>query len=313
MKHTLPVIVIAGPTAIGKTAVAIELARSIDAEIISADSRQIYRLLDIGTGKPTTEELAAAPHHFIDILDPRQEYSAGQFSRAARARVDEIRSRGKNVIVAGGSGMYIEAFLYGFFAAEIRDKKLQLRLKKRAQSEGSEALYRELQQVDPERASELHAEDAHRIVRALEVFLSSGMKLSELRKQPRVPAPFSFQLFGLYPAERQELYDKISLRVDHMLVQGLLDEVRSLLAQGISPLCNAMLTVGYREPLQWLRGGYTYPEMVEKIKQHSRNYAKKQLTWFRRYREMNWIAVQAGETPHSVAAKIEQSVMRVAV
>ncbi len=306
MDTLLPVLVIVGPTAIGKTAVAIEVARRIDAEIISADSRQIYRWLDIGTAKPTAAELQQARHHFIDLLDPGEEYSAGQFSRAARTCVREIRERGKNVIIAGGSGMYLDSLLFGFFETEVRDKPLQMRLKKRVLLEGAETLYRELQQVDPERAAEIHPADGHRIVRALEVYLSSGKKLSQLRQQPRIPADFPYRIIVLEPEDRTWLYRRIEQRVERMLAAGLIDEVRALLARGVSPRCNAMLTVGYREPLTWLRGEYSFPEMVEKLKQHTRNYAKRQMTWFRRYEGMR---VQCGvkTSPEALAAHIVNS------
>jgi len=238
--QSLPVIVIVGPTAAGKTAVAIALAQGIDAEIISADSRQFYRWLDIGTAKPSARERRQVPHHFVDFLPPEAEYSAGEFSRQARQRIAELRRQGKNVVVVGGSGMYIQALLDGFFAPQARDKALQKQLKRRVLAEGSERLYAELQRIDPERAAQLHPNDAHRIVRALEVFYATGQKFSDLQRQPRVPADFEFRQFGLeWP--RPHLYARIERRVDAMLEQGLEREVRALLARGVHPETNALM------------------------------------------------------------------------
>ncbi|MCA9744528.1 tRNA (adenosine(37)-N6)-dimethylallyltransferase MiaA [candidate division KSB1 bacterium] len=297
----LPVIVIVGPTASGKTTIAIELANRIQAEIISADSRQFYQMLDIGTAKPGPEELARAIHHFIDFLPPSAEYSAGAFARDARARIAELQ-QSKNLIVAGGSGMYITALLDGFFAPIARDKALQNKLKVRAEREGSEVLYAELQAVDPERAAELHPNDTHRIVRALEVCYVTGKRISTLRSQPRVPADFQFKVFGLQWS-RDELYVRIESRVDAMLEAGLQAEVESLLRCGVVPTANAMQTVGYREMVSFLKSECSLDEAVEKIKQHSRNYAKRQMTWFRKDTRICWLEVNEAnfaEIPHAI-------------
>ncbi len=284
----LPVIVIAGPTAAAKTEVAIALALQIGAEIISADSRQIYRDLTIGTAKPTVEELACVPHHFIDILPLTAEYSAGQFCREARVKIDELRSKEKNIIIAGGSGLYIDALLNGFFQPVAGNKKLQQELKERARRQGSEALHAELTKVDPERAAELPKLDAHRIVRSLEVYLETGRKHSELLKQPRVAAKFPFRQFA-FNWPRQTLYERIEKRVDMMLESGLLDEVDHILHSGVPKTTNALMTVGYREVIQYRDNELTFDEMVDKIKQHTRNYAKRQMTWFRRDSRIKWI------------------------
>ncbi|MFQ5632526.1 MAG: tRNA (adenosine(37)-N6)-dimethylallyltransferase MiaA, partial [bacterium] len=285
-----PVIVIVGPTAAGKTAVAIDLATKIDTEIISADSRQFYKMMDIGTAKPSAEELRQAKHHFIDFLHPTAEYSAGDFSREARKLIQELRSNNKNVIVAGGSGMYITALLDGFFAPIAKDKDLQQKLKKHAQEEGSKKLYQELQRFDPERAAELHPNDAHRIVRALEVYYATGTKLSSLRAQPRIPADFRFVQFGLN-WKRESLYKRIESRVDEMIASGLQKEVDTILARGVSADANALQTLGYKEMIQFLRGELQHDEMVEKIKQQTRNFAKRQMTWFRKDDRIRWIDV----------------------
>jgi len=302
-KRQWPAIVIVGPTAAGKTAVAIALAQKIGAEILSADSRQFYYWLDIGTAKPSPRERARVPHHFVDILPPEADYSAGEFSRQARQRIADLRHEGKNAVVVGGSGMYIQALLDGFFEPQARDKALQRQLKRRARERGSEALYAKLQRIDPERAAQLHPNDAHRIVRALEVFYATGQKFSDLQRQPRVPADFDFRQFGLaWP--REHLYARIEQRVEEMLQQGLEREVRALLARGISPETNALQTVGYKEMIQYIRGEIDFDEAVQQIKQHTRNYAKRQLTWFRKDPRIRWIEVQPGDTPEQIAEGI---------
>lgn len=298
-----PVIVLVGPTAAGKTSVAIDLARRIDGEIISADSRQFFRRLDIGTAKPTAAEQAQARHHFVDFLPLDADYSAGAFSRQARERIDELRQRGINVVVAGGSGMYVTALLDGFFAPTVRDKALQQQLKVRARQEGADTLYAELQRVDPARAAELHANDLHRIVRALEVYYATGERLSELQQQPRVPAAFPFRLFGLrWP--RQTLYHRIEARVDAMLEAGLEAEVRALLDSGVDPQINALQTVGYREMIDYLRGTGDRDEMVALIKQRTRNFAKRQMTWFRKDQRIHWLDVEDETGLAAVASQI---------
>ena len=300
-----PVIVLVGPTASGKTSVAIALAQMFDAEIISADSRQMYRHMTIGTAKPSADELAQVPHYFIDTLDPGDEYSAGQYSRDARALIAQMRQAGKNIIVVGGSGMYIDALLNGFFEPIVQDKELQNALKKRATEEGCEALYAELEKVDPERAAELAPLDAHRIVRALEIFYTTRQKPSELLKRPRIPADFPFVQFAL-EWDRTKLYRRIEMRVDQMLEHGLLAEVKKLLDSGIPPQTNALLTVGYREVIQFFAGDYTYEEMVDKIKQHTRNYAKRQMTWFRRDDRIQWIACSETTSAEEIATAMRE-------
>ncbi|MCA9733444.1 MAG: tRNA (adenosine(37)-N6)-dimethylallyltransferase MiaA [Deferribacteres bacterium] len=287
-KTKLPVILVVGPTASGKTEVAIELAKRTGAEIVSADSRQIYQQLTIGTAKPTEAQLQEVTHHFIDYLPLREEYSAGQFSRDARKKIATLQHQNKSTVVVGGSGMYIDALLNGFFQPIAADKKLQKKLKERARLEGSDVLHAELEKIDPERAAELPPLDAHRIVRSLEIFYATGEKHSDLLQTPRIPADFPFMQFALnWP--RSILYKRIENRVDVMLEQGLLEEVKSLLAHGMAKDNNALLTVGYREVIQYLDGDLDYKMMVDKIKQHTRNYAKRQVTWFKRDSRIQWI------------------------
>ena len=299
-----PVLVIVGPTASGKTDVALALAQQIGAEIISADSRQLYKNMNIGTAKPTAEELASVPHHFVDCLPLDAEYSAGQFSREARACIAAKQKENTDIVVAGGSGMYITALLDGFFDQVVGDKKLQADLKKRINEEGCEALYSELERIDPKRAAAITPADAHRIVRALEVYYVSGQRISELQERPRIPVSFPFLIFGLN-WERQALYRRIEDRVDRMMEAGFEQEVQAIVESGFEPDTNALLTVGYREMCQFLAGTMSRDLMLSKIKQHTRNYAKRQFTWFRRDKRVQWLDIE-----HLGVDETVQSILR---
>ncbi len=295
-KKPLPVIVLVGPTASGKTGVAIELAQRIAAEIISADSRQIYQKMTVGTAKPTPEELAAAVHHFVDILPLQAEYSAGAFSREAREVIQSLRKSGKNVIVAGGSGMYVSALLDGFFEPIAQDKKIQAEFKKLAEEKGAAWIYDKLKQVDPTRASELSPNDVHRVVRALEVYHATGQTISSFRAQPRISAEFPFKIFGL-KRRRAELYARIEQRVDEMIEAGLEKEVKTILEDGCPPETNALQSVGYREMMQYFAGDLSFEQAVDKIKQHTRNFAKRQMTWFGKDARTEWIELDDVSAP----------------
>ncbi len=298
-----PVIVIVGPTAAGKSAVALQVAQKLGGVIVSADSRQFYRWMQIGTDRPGPEALAAVPHYFVDFLDPREEYSAGQYARDAREKIAELRKEGRRVVVVGGSGMYVQALLDGFFEPAVRDPQVKEQLKRRAEEEGAEALYEELRRIDPQRAAELHPNDVHRIVRALEVYYVSGRRFSELRQLQRMPADFPFAEFGItWP--RPLLYERIERRVDEMVARGLEHETRGLLAMGVSPRANAFQSLGYREMLEFVRGERTLAEAEALIKQHTRNFAKRQLTWFRRDPRIRWIEVHRPEELKTAAETI---------
>lgn len=289
-----------GPTAVGKTSVAIVLAQERGWEIISADSRQVYRYLDIGTAKPTRSELKIVPHHFIDIRNPDEIYSAGEFAREARTSISEILARGKMPFVVGGSGLYIRALTQGFFEPPVSNRSLQLELKQRAQQEGGAALHAELAKVDAESAARLHPNDVHRIVRALEVFYSSGTPLAEFWKKEPKNAPFEFQFTGL-SMPRDELYNRIDRRVDLMIESGLVNECRKLLEMGYSPELNALQTVGYKEVFAFLAGKLDEQQMTDEIKRHTRNYAKRQMTWFRKNPNPRWVEIQDSDPAEKVA------------
>jgi tRNA dimethylallyltransferase len=300
-KFKIPCLI--GPTAVGKSAVALVLAKQRSWEIISADSRQIYRYMDIGTAKPSPVELATVPHHFIDVRNPDEIYSAGEFAREARIAISEILSRGKIPLVVGGSGLYIRALSQGFFEPAISNRSLQRELKLRAKQEGGATLHAELARVDAVSAVRLHPNDIHRIVRALEVYYSSGKPLSEFWKNGIAEAPYEFHFIGLSML-RDELYKRIDCRVDRMFENGLLDECRKLLEMGYAPELNSLQTVGYKEVYAYLEGKLNEQQMVDEIKKHTRNYAKRQMTWFRKDPNPRWVEIQENESVETIAGLV---------
>jgi tRNA dimethylallyltransferase len=241
------------------------------------------------------------PHHFIDIRRPDETYSAGEFSEEARDEIWEILAMGNWPIVVGGSGLYLRALLEGFFEPKISNREIQTQLKQRAETEGSRKLHAELAKIDPVCAASVHPNDAHRIVRALEIYHASGKLPSEVRLYPNYPAEFVYRIIGLN-MPRTELYQRIDQRVDKMLVAGLVDECKRLLEMGYSPGLNALKTVGYQEVFQHLRNEISYGEMVALIKQHSRNYAKRQMTWFRKMSGVEWLDIRSQDPPEKIAA-----------
>ena len=281
---------ITGPTAVGKTELSLALAEKWNAEIISADSRQVYKELTIGTAKPSPDARERVPHHFIGERSIfRDAYSAGEFADDARDRIRELRSRGKRPLIVGGSTLYVHALQYGL--ADIPDvsEDVRDRIERRLADEGAEVLYRELQQVDPGQAAKMDPTKTQRLVRALEVYHGTGRPLTYYHKQQTEP-PFEYRTIVLN-RDRQRLYRRIEKRVDAMLDRGLLDEIRGLLEHGVDPTRQPLRTIGYREPIQHLRGEIDYEEMVRLVKRNSRRYAKRQLTWFRRYDEYAWIDI----------------------
>jgi tRNA dimethylallyltransferase len=273
-------LILTGPTAVGKTGLSLRLAARLRAEIISADSRQIYRGLDIGTAKPTPDERAQVPHHFIDERTLDEPFSAGRFADAAQARMRSILARGRLPLIVGGSTLYIDALRFGLaevpqVAAEVRNA-----VEARLATEGARRLYRELERVDPQSAATMDPTKTQRLVRALEVFHGTGRPLSSYFENQPAP-PFRYTTVVLN-RPRTVLYRRINERVDAMLSAGLVDEVRGLLDHGIDPEAGPLKTIGYQEPIAYLHGHLSYEEMVARIKRNTRRYAKRQLTWFRR-------------------------------
>ena len=281
------ILVIAGPTASGKTRLGIELAQSLGGEIVSADSMQVYRGMDIGTAKADAAERAAAPHHMLDVADPAENYSVARYVEDAGRCVDDILARGKLPIVVGGTGLYIDSLIAGRnFAENTGDGALREVLSARYDTIGGEALRAELAAVDPERAAKLHPADKRRIVRALEIYRLTGKTASQHDAETRARPPrYRAARIVLNYADRAELYRRIDERVETMAARGLFDEVRALLEQGLSPDCTAMQAIGYKEAVQYLQGSLTRAEAVALIQQNSRRYAKRQLTWFGRWED----------------------------
>jgi len=294
---------IVGPTGIGKTFLSKLIAEKADVEIVSADSRQIYRYMDIGTAKPEAEFRKQVPHHFIDICDPDDYYSAGMFGKEARSSIDQIFKKGKIPLVVGGSGFYIKALVDGIFELDAKDETVRQQLEEQLKNEGLPKLYKELQSVDPEYAAKISLNDRQRILRSLEVFRITGKPFSYFHQQKPEPAAFKPVFWGL-TMERQALYQRINQRVDEMLSLGLVDEVKMLLEKGYSPKLNSLNTVGYKEVIAYLQNQLTFAEMVEQIKRNSRRYAKRQLTWFRADERIQWFNVEKIDDFKSLKQKI---------
>lgn len=284
-------VVITGPTASGKTALGVALARRLGGEVVSADSMQIYRGMDIGTAKPTPEEMQGVPHHMIDIADPAENYSVSRYAKEASACVDDILARGKLPIVVGGTGLYIDSLIAGrTFADGTADTALRQELSERYDEIGGEGLLGELRKVDPERAAKLHPADKKRIVRAMEVYILTGRTITQHDAETRaVPPRYDAAKIALDFAVRQDLYDRIDRRVDIMVQQGLFDEVRALLAAGVPTDCTAMQAIGYKEAAAAVQGKAAPQDAVAAIQLASRRYAKRQLTWLRRDQDLFWL------------------------
>ena len=282
-----PFLTLAGPTAVGKTTLSLALAERLDAEIISADSRQVYRELSIGTAAPTAEEQARVPHHFIQERSLHEPFSAGTFAEEANARIREVLHRGRVPLVVGGSTLYLHALQEGL--ADIPDvpDAVRAQLNERLETEGPAALYAELEAVDPTQAAKADPTKTHRVIRALEVYHATGRPLTYYYENQPDP-PFTYRTVVLN-RDRRELYDRINQRVEQMLDAGLLDEVRTVMEMdGVRLDEPPLSTIGYREPIQHLRGEMDRAEMVRLVKRNTRRYAKRQLTWFRRYDHYEW-------------------------
>ena len=304
------IVVITGPTASGKTALGVALAQRLGGEVVSADSMQIYRGMDIGTAKPTPEEMQGVPHHMIDIADPAENYSVSRYAAQAAACVDDILARGKLPIVVGGTGLYIDSLIAGrTFADGTADTALRQELSERYDEIGGEGLLGELRKVDPERAARLHPADKKRIVRAMEVYILTGKTITQHNLETQaIPPRYRPVWLGLDYSDRAVLYRRIDLRVDKMLEDGLLDEIRALLALGVSPKATAMQAIGYKEFFGYLNGACTLDEAAALCKQRSRNYAKRQLTWFRRNPDIHWLRLTGAEDFSEVLSAARQNI-----
>ncbi|WDH77168.1 tRNA (adenosine(37)-N6)-dimethylallyltransferase MiaA [Exiguobacterium marinum] len=283
MKKT-PVVVIVGPTAVGKTKTGIELAKAFDGEIVSGDSVQVYRGMDIGSAKVTKEEAEGIPHHLIDICDPDDAMSVAMFQQLARAAIDDIYARGKLPIIVGGTGLYIRSILYDYeFVERPVDEALRADLERMAEVEGREALHQRLVELDPERAATIHPNNVRRVVRALEVAMQGDTQTTDSAPSEH----YEYRLFVLH-ADREMLYARINQRVDAMMEAGLVEEVERLLAQGYRDT-QAMRAIGYKEMIPYVEGEISKDGATDLLKQHTRQFAKRQLTWFRHQFDGIWV------------------------
>lgn len=279
---------IVGPTAVGKSEVGVELARRLGGEIVSADSMQVYRGLDIGTGKLSVEERRGVPHHLLDVVDPEETYSVARYEREALSVIRGIHDRGRLPILVGGTGLYYRAVVRDYlFAGPGADPELRARLAREADREGTAALHRRLAEVDPRAAERIHPNDLRRIIRALEVYTLTGIPLSQ-QQRGEDESRFDLVAVGL-TAPREVLYTRIDQRVDAMLARGLLGEVRSLVVRGLESWLTSVQALGYKEFLPYLRGEEDLETAVDRLKRETRRYAKRQLTWFRREPDLHWL------------------------
>ena len=301
------IICIAGPTASGKTALAVALAKELDAEVVSCDSMQIYRGMDIGTAKPTKEEMQGIPHHMLDVAAPGEDFSVSRYCEMTSPIVDDILARGKHVIVAGGTGLYMDALIRGNSFAPCPSTGMREKLEKQADEEGMQAMLDLLTSIDPQAAAKLHLADRKRILRALEVYYETGDTITAHNlKTQAIPPKYQAIWFGLEDQERSALYKRIDQRVLEMMNLGLLDEIKRLLSQGISEKSTAMQAIGYKEFLDALAGRCSMEEAIAQVQQSSRHYAKRQLTWFRRNSSIHWLVRQQGDTTKEILEKARQ-------
>lgn len=284
-----PLVIITGPTAVGKTDLSISLAKIIGGEIISADSMQVYRGLDVGSAKVTPDEMDGVPHHLIDILDFDEDFNVFLFKDYAQNAIEDIYSRGKIPIICGGTGFYIQALLYDISFDQEDNSIIRKKLEEKAENDGIAALYEELQKVDPKSAESIHPNNVKRIIRALEYYKLNGKLFSEHNEtEKQKESPYNF-LYFVIDDDRELLYQRINKRVDVMLSKGLVDEVEKLYKEGLRPGMTSAEGIGYKQLLPYFEGNISFEDAIEKIKLDSRHYAKRQLTWFRREKETTWI------------------------
>ena len=302
------IICIAGPTASGKTALAVELAREFNGEVVSCDSMYVYKRMNIGTAKPTVEEMGGIVHHMIDVAEPDQDFSVSKYCDMAAPIVDDIVARGKTAIIAGGTGLYMDSLIKGNDFAPVPATGIRQQLEATAEAVGFEAMREALRAVDPESAARLL--DTRRVIRALEVYYETGITMTEHnRRTQAIPPRYAPLMLGLTYADRAELYRRIDLRVSIMLEQGLLEEIKSLLASGIPASCTAMQAIGYKEFVEALNGNCTIEEAADLVRQSSRRYAKRQLTWLRRNEKIHWLTRRTGQSSEEILAQARRVIL----
>ena len=304
------IICLAGPTASGKTALAVELAKELNAEIISCDSMQIYKRMDIGTAKPTHEEMQGIPHHMIDIIEPDEPFSVSRYCDMATPILEDILARGKTAIIAGGTGLYMDSLIRGNDFADFPDTGIRRRLEEELEEVGVEPLLERLRAIDPYSADHSMS-NPRRIVRALQVYYETGETITAHNARTQsLPPRYSPLWLGLDYEPRAALYDRVNRRVGLMLETGLLEEIRTLLSSGIPKKCTAMQAIGYKEFIDAMDGLGTIEEAADLVRQSSRRYAKRQLTWFRRNKDMNWLTRTADTTDEEILQKARQVIFK---
>ncbi len=283
------VIVICGPTASGKTALSIELAKKINGEIVSSDSMQIYKYMDIGTAKPTQEEMQGIQHYLLDFVEPNQRYSVAEFKKDAENAIEQILAKGKVPIIVGGTGLYVDSLIYGIEYQDIKlDENYRAELEKKVEKEGLETLYIEAQKIDPQAVEKISENDKKRILRILEIYHATGKNKTQQEIESRKNGvKYDYKVFAIN-MDREKLYERINKRVDIMIEQGLIEEVENLLKK-YNEFPTAMQGLGYKEVVEYLENKISKEEMIEKIKRETRRYAKRQLTWFRKNKQTIWI------------------------
>ena len=299
------VVVLIGPTAVGKTNLSIELAKKFDGEIISGDSMQIYKGMDIATAKISKEEMQGVPHHLIDILEPDESFSVAQFQELVRKKITEITSRGKVPFIVGGTGLYIQAVLYDYqFQETATDTAFRTKLEEMAQAEGTLTIHDMLNKVDSEAAAAIHHHNVRRVIRALEVFHVTGRKMSDTQREQKQESLYDAALIGL-TKERNVLYERINKRVEQMLEIGLLEEVQHFYEKGIRD-CQSLQAIGYKEIYKYYDGLLSLEDSIEELKQNSRRYAKRQLTWFRNKMNVQWFDMTESVKTHDITKNLQE-------
>ena len=305
-------LVIIGPTAVGKTKLSIEMAKRYNGEIISGDSMQIYRGMDIGTAKIKPEEMEGIPHHLIDIKEPTENFSVAEFQLLVRAKIDEIAQKGKLPIIVGGTGLYIQSVIYDYQFSDVPgDEAYRLKLEERVKEIGNEALYKELLDVDPESAAQIHPNNVRRVIRALEIFHLTGKTMQEFQLTQQPDLLYDTAIIGL-TMDREKLYERINYRVDIMVKEGLIEEVNRLYQQGLRDY-QSIQAIGYKEIYAYFDGKMSLEEAIVNLKQNSRRYAKRQLTWFRNKMDVVWfdmtdvenVSKKIKEISHCVEGKLK--------
>lgn len=301
------IVCIAGPTASGKTALAVALAKEVNGEVVSCDSMQVYKGMDIGTAKPTVEEMEGIPHHMLSVAEPDEDFSVSRYCEMAAPIVDDIVARGKVAIIAGGTGLYMDSLIRGNAFAPFPSTGVREKLEAQADAEGMEAMLRWLESIDPEAAARLHLSDRKRIIRALEVYLETGETITAHNiKTQAIPPRYAPLWLGLDFAQRSDLYHRIDLRVGLMLQMGLIEEIHALLDAGIPEKTTAMQAIGYKEFIAALEGKCTIEEAADQVRQSSRRYAKRQLTWFRRNPAIHWLIRTPEQKSSEILAQARQ-------